>query len=127
MITINDKLIDAFLQNAGKENLIRGIKQIFNHFKLDSEYLYEQIFNNIINIIGGDKLTTINDINIELIKANINKITYESEKINKDSIKLVAVDNITNTVKIMYKREGNDYTNNTMTEYNNYLKKVKEN
>ena len=127
MITINDKLIDAFLQNAGKENLIRGIKQIFNHFKLDSEYRYEQIFNNIINIIGGDKLTTINDINIELIKANINKITYESEKINKDSIKLVAVDNITNTVKIMYKREGNDYTTNTMTEYANYLKKVKEN
>lgn len=127
MIMINDKLIDVFLQNAEKEDLIRGIKQILNHFKLDSEYRYEQIFNNIINIIGGDKLTTINDIDIELIKANINKITYESEKVNKDSIKIVAIDNIANTIKIIYKREGSDYNTNNMTEYADYLKKVKEN
>ena len=37
---INDKLIDVFLQNAEQENLIRGIKEILNHFKIDSEYRY---------------------------------------------------------------------------------------
>lgn len=124
---INDKLIDAFLKNAKQDDLIKGIKQILNHFKLESEYRYEQLANNIINIIGGDKLITINDINIELIKADIASITYESEKIDKDSIELVTVDNIANTVKILFKREGNDYKTNTIVEYTNYLKKVKEN
>ncbi len=122
---INDKLIDAFLKNAKQDDLIKGIKQILNHFKLESEYRYEQLANNIINIIGGDKLITINDIDIELIKANIASITYESEKIDKDSIELVTVDNIANTVKILFKREGNDYKTNTVVEYTNYLKKVK--
>lgn len=124
---VNKKLIDVFLQNAEQEDLIRGIEEILNHFKLESEYQYERLANNIINIIGGDKLITINDIDIELIKADIASITYESEKIDKDSIELVTVDNIANTVKILFKREGNDYKTNTMVEYTNYLKKVKEN
>lgn len=122
---INDKLIDAFLKNAKQDDLIKGIKQILNHFKLESEYRYEQLANNIINIIGGDKLITINDIDIELIKADIASITYDGEKIDKDSIEMVTVDNISNTVKILFKREGNDYKTNTTVEYTNYLKKVK--
>ena len=127
MIMINDKLIDVFLKNAKQDDLIRGIKQILNHFKLDSEYRYEQIFNNIVNIIGGDKLITINDIDINLIKDNINNIIYESETIDKDSIEMSDIDNIDNTIKITYKREGNDYKNNDRIKYTDYLKKVKEN
>ena len=121
---INDKLIDAFLKNAKQDDLIKGIKEILNHFKLESEYRYEQLANNIINIIGGDKLITINDIDIELIKADIASITYESEKIDKDSIEITTVDNIANTVKILFKREDNDYKTSTMVEYTNYLKKL---
>ena len=124
---INDKLIDAFLKNTKQDDLIKGIKEILNHFKLENEYRYEQIVNNLINIIGGDKLTTIADIDIELIKADISIITYDGEKIDKDSIEMVTVDNIANTVKILFKREGNDYKTSTMVEYTNYLKKVKEN
>lgn len=124
---INDKLIDVFLQNAKQEDLIRGIKEILNHLKLDSEYCYEQIVNNIINIIGGDKLTTIDDIDIELIKDNINNFTYRSEEVDKDSIEISNIDCIDNTVKILYKRQGNDYKNNDRIDYTNYLKKVKEN
>ena len=52
---INDKLIDVFLQNAEQEDLIKGIKEILNHFKLENEYRYEQLVNNLVNIIGGDK------------------------------------------------------------------------
>ena len=48
---INDKLIDVFLQHAEQNDLIRGIKEIFNHLKIDSEYRYEEMVNNIINII----------------------------------------------------------------------------
>ena len=124
---INDKLIDVFLQNAEQENLIRGIKEILNHFKIDSEYHYEELVNNIVNIIGGDKLPTIKDIDINLIKDNIDDIIYKSEEVDKDSIEISDIDNINNNVKILYKRKNEDYKNNSIAEYTNYLKKVKEN
>ena len=120
---INDKLINAFLQNAKQNDLIRGIKQILNHFKSQGNYRYEQIVNNIINIIGGDTLITIKDIDIELIKANIDNLTYKSEEIDKDSIEIVDIDNIDNTVKIVFKYKNNDYNINSVFEYTDYLKK----
>ena len=124
---INDKLIDVFLQNAEQEDLIRGIKEILNHLKIESEYRYEELANNIVNIIGGDKLITTEDIDINLIKDNIDKVTYKSEEIDKDSIEISNIDHVDNTVKILYKRKGNDYKNNDRIQYTDYLKKVKEN
>lgn len=124
---INDKLIDVFLQNAEQEDLIRGIKQILNHLKIENSYNYEEVLNNIINIIGGDKLTTIDDIDINLIKDNIYDVIYRPEEVDKDSIEISDINNIDNTIKIMYKREGNDYKNNDRIKYTDYLKKVKEN
>ena len=59
---INDKLIDVFLQCAEQKDLIKGIKQILNHFKLENEYQYEELIDNLVNIIGGDKPITIDDI-----------------------------------------------------------------
>ena len=106
---INDKLIDVFLQHAEKEDLIRVIKQILNHFKIENEYQFEEIVNNIVNIIAGDKLVAIKDIDIELIKANISNFTYNSETIDKDSIEMSDIDNIDNTIKITYKREYRKY------------------
>ena len=122
---INDKLIDVFLQNAEQEDLIKGIKEILNHFKLENEYRYEQLVNNLVNIIGGDKLITIDDIDIELVKADITSFIYKSEEVDKDSIEISNIDNINNTVKILYKRKNEDYKNNSVAEYTNYLKKVK--
>ena len=124
---INDKLIDVFLQCAEQKDLIRGIKEIFNHLRIDSEYRYEEMVNNIINIIGGDKLITIKDIDINLIKDNIETVTYRSEEVDKDSIEISDIDNVDRTVKFVYKRKGNDYKNNDRLDYTNYLKKVKEN
>lgn len=122
---INKKLIDVFLQNAEKEDLIRGIKEILNHFKIDSEYCYEELVNNVVNIIGGDKLTTIEDIDINLVKDNVDNFTYKSEEVNRESIEISNIDNIDNTIKITYNREGNDYKNNDRIKYTDYLKKVK--
>ena len=124
---INDKLIDVFLQCAEQKDLIKGIKEIFNHFKLEDEYQYEELVNNVINVIGGDKLTTIDDIDIELIKANIDHIAYRSEEVNKDSIKISDINVINNTVKIAYKRETDKYNTYNRIKYIDYLKKVKEN
>ena len=122
---INDKLIDVFLQNAEQEDLIRGIKEILNHFKIDSEYRYEELVNNIVNIIGGDKLPTIEDIDINLVKDNVDNFTYKSEEVDIESIEISNIDNIDNTIKIVYKRKGNDYNNNDRIQYTDYLKKVK--
>ena len=124
---INDKLIDVFLQNAKQEDLIRGIKEILNHFKIDSEYRYEELVNNIVNIIGGDKLPTIEDIDINLVKDNVDKFTYKSEEVDRESIEISNIDNIDNTIKIVYKRKDNDYKNNDRIQYTDYLKTVKEN
>lgn len=124
---INDKLIDVFLQNAEQEDLIRGIKEILNHFKIDSEYRYEELINNIVNIIGGDKLPTIEDIDINLIKDNVDNFTYKSEEVDRESIEISNIDHVDNTIKILYKRKGNDYKNNDRIQYTDYLKKVKEN
>ena len=124
---INDKLIDVFLQNAEQEDLIRGIKEILNHFKIDSEYRYEELVNNIVNIIGGDKLPTIEDIDVNLVKDNIDNFTYKSEEVDRESIEISNIDNIDNTIKIVYKRKDNDYKNNDRIQYTDYLKKVKEN
>ena len=124
---INDKLIDVFLQCAEQNDLIKGIKEILKHFKIESEYRYEELVNNLVNIIGGDKLVTISDIDIELIKANISKFTYNSEEIDKDSIEISNIDNIGKTVKITYKRNDNDYQTCNTIDYIDYLKKVKEN
>ena len=123
---INDKLIDVFLQCAEQKDLIRGIKEIFNHLRIDSEYRYEEMVNNIINIIGGDKLITIEDIDINLIKNNIETVTYRSEEVDKDSIEISDIDNVDRTVKFIYKRKGNDYKNNDRLDYTNYLKKLKK-
>ena len=122
---INDKLIDVFLQNAEQEDLIRGIKEILNHFKIDSEYRYEELVNNIVNIIGGDKLPTIEDIDINLVKDNVDNFTYKSEEVDRESIEISNIDNIDNTIKIVYKRKDNDYKNNDRIQYTDYLKKVK--
>ena len=122
---INDKLIDVFLQNAEQEDLIRGIKEILNHFKIDSEYRYEELVNNIVNIIGGDKLLTIEDIDINLVKDNVDNFTYKSEEVDRESIEISNIDNIDNTIKIVYKRKDNDYKNNDRIQYTDYLKKVK--
>ena len=124
---INDKLIDVFLQNAGKDDLIRGIKEILTHFKSENEYTYEEVVNNLINIIGGDKLTTIDDIDIDLIKDNISSFTFKPEEVDKDSIKISDIDVINSTVKITYRRTTSDYDTYDRIKYIDYLKKVKEN
>ena len=124
---INEKLINVFLQNAEQEDLIRGIKELINHLKIQSNYDFEKRVNNFINIVGGDKPISINDINIEFIKSNIDKFVYNSEEINKDSIKLSNIDIIDNSFEIVYKRNKDNYNSIFTIDYDSYVEKVKEN
>ena len=124
---INEKLINMFLQNVEQEDLIRGVKELLNHLKIQSNYAFEKQVNNFINIVGGDKPISINDIDIELIKSNIDKFVYKSEGINKDSIKLSNIDTIDNSFEIVYKRNEDNYNSTFTIDYDSYVDTVKEN
>ena len=124
---INEKLINMFLQNVEQEDLIRGVKELLNHLKIQSNYAFEKQVNNFINIVGGDKPISINDIDIELIKYNIDKFVYKSEGINKDSIKLSNIDTIDNSFEIVYKRNEDNYNSTFTIDYDSYVETVKEN
>ena len=124
---INEKLINMFLQNVEQEDLIRGVKELLNHLKIQSNYAFEKQVNNFINIVGGDKPISINDIDIEFIKSNIDKFIYKSEEINKDSIKLSNIDTIDNSFEIVYKRNEDKYNSTSTIDYESYVETVKEN
>lgn len=124
---VNKKLIDVFLANATKDDLIRGINAILNHFKIESEYQYEERVNTFVNIVGGDKISSIEDIDIDLLKENIGNHIYKAEEINKDSIKILDIDPIDNLIKVGFTRNNNDYARSELIRCDDYLKIVKEN
>lgn len=118
---INEKLIDAFLINATKEELIRGIKAVISHFKIDSEYAFEERLNNLIDTIGENKLPTIEDIDINILKDNLETYLYKAEEVDKDSIKIVDITYIDKSIKIQFKRNSNTYFNYELIKYENIL------
>lgn len=122
---VNKKLIDVFLTNAGKDDLIRGINAILNHFKIESEYQYEERVNTFVNIVGGDKLLSIEDINIDLLKENIGNHIYKAEEINKDSIKILDIDPIDRLIKVSFTRNADDYARSELIRCDDFLKTVK--
>ena len=122
---INEKLIDSFLKNVEIECLIIGMKEIFNHLKILSSYEYDNIIYNIIDIIGGCKLITIGDIDIEALKSDIEQYIYRPEEVDKDSIEIANIDNINHTLVIKYNRKDVKYANTDSVVYDKYLKNIK--
>lgn len=122
---VNKKLIDVFLTNAGKDYLIRGINAILTHFKLESEYQYEERINTFVNIVGGDKPLSIEDIDIDLLKENIGNHVYKAEEINKDSIKVLDIDPIDRLIKVSFTRNNDDYARSELIKCDDFLKTVK--
>ena len=122
---INDKLIDVFLQHAEKENLIIVIKQILNHFKLENEYQFEERVNTFVNIVGGDKPLSIEDIDMNLLKENIGNNVYKAEEIDKDSIKILDIDSIDRLIQVSFTRNNDGYARKELIKCDDYLKIVK--
>lgn len=122
---INKKLIDVFLTTLSKEELIKGINILFNHFKIDSEYNYENRINNFINILVDNKIPTIEDIDINLLKENIETDIYKGDQINKDSIEILDIDPLDNSIKIRFTKINNNYSYTEIIPYDKYLKTVK--
>lgn len=122
---VNKKLIDVFLTNAGKDDLIRGINAILNHFKIESEYQYEERINTFVNIVGDDKPLSIEDIDMDLLKENIGNHIYKAEEINKDSIKILDIDPIDKLIKVSFTRNNDDYARSELIRCDDFLKTVK--
>lgn len=124
---VNKKLIDVFLANATKEELIKGINVLLTHFKIESDYQYEERVNTFVNIVGGDKPLSIEDIDMNLLKENIGNHIYKAEEINKDSIKILDIDPIDRLVKVGFTRINDTYSRSELIKCDDYLKNVKEN
>lgn len=124
---VNKKLIDVFLANATKEELIKGINVLLTHFKIESDYQYEERINTFVNIVGGDKSLSIEDIDMNLLKENIGNHIYKAEEINKDSIKILDIDPIDRLVKVGFTRINDTYSRSELIKCDDYLKNVKEN
>lgn len=122
---VNKKLINVFLTHASKEDLIKGINALLTHFKLESDYQYEERVNAFVNIVGGDKPLSIDDIDINLLKENIGNHIYKSEEINKDSIKILDIDPIDKLINISFIRNNDDYARNELIKCDDCLKTVK--
>lgn len=124
---INNKLIDVFLTHAGKDDLIKGINVLLNHFKLENDYQYEERVNTFVNIVGGDKPLSIEDIDMNLLKENIGNNVYKAEEIDKDSIKILDIDPIDKLIQISFTRNNDGYARKELIRCDDYLKIVKEN
>ena len=116
-------LVNAYFNTLTKEQLVKLMPYILKHISNDSDYEYERKLNNIIAITEGRNIPTISDIIISSIKENIKDFIYNSDVVIIDSIEIIDVDPIDNTVTIKYKRTDYDYDNTVKVDYTEYLKK----
>lgn len=118
----NKNVLRILINNSNKDSLLNFAEAVINH---EEEYDYKgNRVNNIINIIAGEKVKDIYDINMDVVIDNHTDWLFEKNNwhIIKDSIKPVKVDNISGEVTISY-----EYTidsDNIVHSYNftlNYL------
>lgn len=122
---VNEKLINVFLTHASKEDLIKGINVLLTHLKINSDYQYEERVNTFVNIVGGDKPLSIEDIDINLLKENIGDHIYKAEEINKDSIEILDIDPIDKLIKVSFTRINDTYSRSELIKCDDYIKTVK--
>ena len=116
-------LIDTYFNSITKEQFVKLMPYILKHISNDSDYEYERKLNNIIAITEGRNIPTISDIVINAIKENVKDFIYNSDVVIIDSIEVIDIDPIDNTVTIKYKRTDYDYYNTDKIDYTDYLKK----
>lgn len=116
-------LINNYFNNITKEQFVKLMPYILKHISNGSDYEYERKLNNIISIIEGRNIPTISDIVVSTIKENIKDFIYNSDVVIVDTIEVIDVDPIDNTVTIKYKRTDYDYDNTAKVDYTDYLKK----
>ena len=116
-------LINTYFNNITKEQFVKLMPYILKHISNDSEYEYERKLNNIVSIIEGYNIPTIDDIDVNAIKKDISNLIYNSDVVIIDTIEVIDVDPIDNTATIKYKRTDYNYNNTDKVDYTDYLKK----
>lgn len=116
-------LVNTYFNSITKEQFVKLMPYILKHISNDSDYYYERKLNNIITIIEGYNIPTINSIDINAIKNDIKNLIYNSDLVAMDTIKITNIDPIGNTATIKYKRTDCDYDNTISFDYTDYLKK----
>lgn len=116
-------LVNTYFNSITKEQFVKLMPYILKHISNDSDYDYERKLNNIITIIEGYNIPTINNIDINAIKKDIKNLIYDSDVVIMDTIKIIDIDPIGNTATIKYKRTDCNYDNTISFDYTDYLKK----
>lgn len=115
-------LINTYFNNITKEQFVKLMPYILKHISNDSEYEYERKLNNIVSIIEGYNIPTIDDIDINAIKKDISNLIYNSDVVIIDTINITDIDPIDNTATIKYKRTDYNYDSTAKVDYTDYLK-----
>lgn len=116
-------LTNNYFNNITKEQFVKLMPYILKHISNNSDYEYERKLNNIIAIIEGCNIPTISDIDINAIKKDIKNLIYDSNAVIIDTIEIIDIDLIDNTITVKYKRTDYDYDNTAKVDYTDYLKK----
>lgn len=116
-------LIDLYFKSITKEKFVKLMPYILKHISNDSDYEYERKLNNIITIIEGHDIPTTSDIDIDAIKSNIKDLIYNGDKVITDTIEIIDIDPIDNSIIIKYKRTDYNYDSTAKIDYTEYLKK----
>ena len=116
-------LVNTYFNSITKEQFVKLMPYILKHISGDSNYDYERKLNNIIAIIEGRNIPTINSIDINAIKKDIKNLIYDSDAVIIDTIEVIDIDPIDNTATIKYKRTNYEYDNTAKVDYTDYLKK----
>lgn len=103
---INKKLIKCFLESCSKEQLVKVLEEVINHYILNEEYRVDSVIDNIINIATENK--KVDNYNYDKILTE-NKTLFANEDDDIRDVHIVGVDRIDNTFKIQWYRGENKY------------------
>lgn len=105
---INKKLIKCFIESCSKEQLVKVLEEVVNHYILSEEYRVDSVIDNIINIATENEVDNYNYDNYDNILVE-HKTLFANENDDVKDVHIVGVDRIDNTFKVQWYCNKNTY------------------
>lgn len=102
---INKKLIKCFLESCSKEQLVKVLEEVVNHYILSEEYRVDSVIDNIINITTENE---VDNYNYDKVLVE-HKTLFANEDDDVKDVHVIGTDRIDNTFKIQWYIGDNPY------------------
>lgn len=102
----NKKLIKCFLESCSKEQLVKVLEEVINHYILNEEYRVDSVIDNIINIATENE--KVDNYNYDKVLVEHKDIFTDADDDVKD-VHIVGTDRIDNTFKIQWYKGNYTY------------------